>query len=262
MNPIRSFLFVLTVFGAASRGPGQTAAPAAGPVSTWTLTPAFVSQYLFRGVRLGGAAFQPTVEYGSGRWVAGVWASVPVADKVPGQSDPEIDFYGSATWALTDAVTLVAGATWYWFPRAENANGFYRSTFEPSLAVNWTVDGFRLTPKVCYDVVLAGPTAEVTAFYAVPLASFGTELDFTATAGTYRWDEAAEDTASAVKNWGDYWSAGVALPFQLTASGKLTVGWAYARGSGNFLKAGTAPRTANPAAVGRGVVSVAYSLTY
>jgi len=31
-------------------------------------------------------------------WIAGVWASVPFDDdEVPGQPDPEFDFYGSCT---------------------------------------------------------------------------------------------------------------------------------------------------------------------
>ena len=45
-------------------------APAAVPL---TLTTTAVSQYMFRGVRLGGASFQPTIEYGSGPLVLGLW---------------------------------------------------------------------------------------------------------------------------------------------------------------------------------------------
>ena len=81
-----------------AQAPTPTPAPApapAAPSSSWTVTPAFVSQYMFRGTRLGGPGFQPAVEFDSGPVVAGVWTNFPVADTVVGQSDPEFDLYGS-----------------------------------------------------------------------------------------------------------------------------------------------------------------------
>src|ERR1700712_5055824 len=66
------------------------AAPAA-PTASWTTPPAFVSQYMFRGVRLGGPSFEPAVEFDYDNIGLGVWANYPMSDKVVGQSDPEID---------------------------------------------------------------------------------------------------------------------------------------------------------------------------
>jgi uncharacterized protein (TIGR02001 family) len=239
------------------------AAPApAAPSLGFTFTPSFVSQYMFRGVRLGGAAFQPTLEAAYGDYTLGIWASTPVKDKVPGVSDPEIDFYGSYTAKINDATTFVTGFTWYTYPDANKSAGFYKSTFEPSIALNYTVGGLKLTPKLYYDFILDGLTAEVTAFYAVPMKDLGSELDFTATWGTYKWDEAAENTTPAIKNWGDYWSVGVAMPFQVSTTSKITVGFAYVKGDANYLKQGRLPRTENTAAVGRGVVSLAYSISF
>ena len=37
------------------------------------VTPAFVNQYMFRGVRLGGPSFEPSVEIDSGNFALGVW---------------------------------------------------------------------------------------------------------------------------------------------------------------------------------------------
>lgn len=242
---------------------GQTATPPpAAPDVTWTVTPALVSQYMFRGMRLGGPSFQPTVEMGYGSLTAGVWASVPLDDTVPGVSDPEYNVYGSYTFPLNDAANIVVGGTWYIFPRAEKSAGFYEQTIEPSLAFNYTINGLRLTPKVYYDLVLEGVTVDLTAFYAVPLKNLGTELDFTAVVGTFDWDEAAEDTTPSVRNWGSYWSAGVSVPFQLTANSKLTLGFAYVRGYDNFTKQASFPKVENSLAVGRGVVSLAYSMSF
>ncbi len=71
-----------------------------------------------------------------------------------------------------------------------------------------------------------------------------------------------ESTTPKIKNWGDYWSLGVSLPFVVTKESKLTVGWAYTEGRDNFLKQGPSPKAANPAAVGRGVFTVSYAWTF
>ena len=241
---------------------GQTVALASlAPAGAWTLTPSFASQYVFRGMRMGGPSFQPTAEYAAGNLAAGVWASVPLDNTVPGVSDPEIDLYGSYTKPLSDAFSISVGATWYTFPRAKESAGFYRSTFEPNVGLNYTVNGLRLSPKLYYDTVLDGLTAEVTAFYAVPLTRLGTELDFTAVYGSFKWDDATKNSSPTVKNWGDYWSFGVAMPYQVSANSKIIVGAAYVEGSGNFFKQGSQPRAPNTAAASRGVFTLAYSIT-
>jgi len=65
-----------------------------------------------------------------------------------------------------------------------------------------------------------------------------------------------------VKNWGDYWSIGAAVPFQINKQSKLTVGFAWTKGSNNYLKAGTTPRTLNTAAINRGVATVNYIYSF
>jgi uncharacterized protein (TIGR02001 family) len=226
------------------------------------VTPSVVSQYMFRGVRLGGPAFEPQVEVDSGDFVIGVWANTPLKDKVPGQSDPEIDPYGSYTLKINDSLNVAPGFTWYNYPRANTNNGFYKSTFEPNLALNYTVSGVRFTPKVYYDVVLKGPTYELTVAYAVPLKDAGTELDFTATGGTYIIKDAIKGVDPQVKNWGDYYLVGVAAPFQITKESKLILGFAYTKGTGNYFKQDADPRVPNSAAVGRGVVTLSYVYTF
>jgi len=247
----------------AQTAPAAPAAPAAAaPSSSWLIQPSFVSQYMFRGARLGGPSFEPTIEFDAGNLALGVWSNFPIADKVAGQSDPEIDPYGSYKFVVNDSFNLQPGFTLYTYINANKNNGFYKSTFEPNLAVNYSVLGLTLTPKLYYDVVLKGPTYEFNAAYALPLKDAGTELDFTGTIGTFRWTDAAENTSPSVKNWGNYWQAGVSAPFQITKEAKFIVGWAYAKGSDNFVKQGSLPKSANPAAVGRGVVTVSWAMTY
>ena len=243
---------------------GQTApAAAAAPKVTVTATASVVSQYMFRGMRLSDGGLQPSVEVGAGDLVVGAWGNFPFdGDKVPGSSDPEIDVYGSYTFALEDGISLIPGFTWYNFPNADESAGFYKMTFEPNIGLSYTVDGVKLTPKVYYDFVLKGPTYEITAFYALPLKEIGSELDFTATYGGYKWREFANDASPNVKAWGQYWLLGVAAPFQITPNSKLTVGFAYSEGRKAYTKAGSFGKTPNSLAIGRGVASVSYSIAF
>jgi len=242
----------LALLAASTRGDGTSV----------VVTPSFVSQYMFRGVRLGGAAFQPSVEVDSGNLAAGVWVSTPLKDKVNGQSDPEIDPYASYTLAINDSLNIAPGFTWYTYPKAHTSDGFYKSTFEPSIGLNYTVSGIKITPKLYYDVVYNGPTYELTVAYSVPLPDLGSELDFTAGAGTYIIKDSIKGGDPEVKNWGDYYSVGVAAPFTITKESKLTVGFGYTKGTGNYYKQGTDPKVQNSAAVGRGVLTVSYSYTF
>jgi uncharacterized protein (TIGR02001 family) len=245
---------------ATSSSIAQTAAPA--PAVTFTATGAVVSQYMFRGQKLNGAGFQPTVEMAAGDFTAGVWANFVMDDKVAGSSDPEFDLYGSYTMTIGKDLTLVPGFTAYIYPKASTNAGFYRTTFEPNVALNYTVEGVKFTPKFYYDTVLKGPTYELSVGYAVPLKDLGTELGFTATAGTFILKEAANNTTPDVKSWGDYWLVGVSMPFQLDKTSKLVVGFAYTEGRNAYLKQGNFGKAPNSLAVGRGVVTLSYAMSF
>jgi hypothetical protein len=177
-------------------------------------------------------------------------------------SDPELYFYGSYTETVNDSLNFATGITIYHYPHADKSQGFYEWTFEPNVTVNYTIAGFKLSPKVYVDTALNGPTAEFTAAYALPLKDMGTELDFTATIGTYKWSKAAENASPDVKNYGNYWLVGVSAPFQITPNSKLVLGMAYTEGYDNYLKTGSQPKVKNSAAVHRGVASLSYSLSF
>jgi len=238
------------------------AASARADGTSVVVTPSVVSQYMFRGIRLGGPAFQPSVEVDSGNLAIGVWANTPISDKVPGQSDPEIDPYGSYTLTINDSFNVAPGFTWYNYPRADTNNGFFKSTFEPNFAVNYTASGVKFTPKLYYDLILKGPTYELTVAYALPLKDAGTELDFTATGGTYIIKDAVKSVSPDVKNWGNYYLVGVSAPFAINKESKIVVGFAYTKGTGNYYKQGTDPKVFNTGAVGRGVVTISYAYTF
>lgn len=257
-------LALLSVAAVGSINTRAQAPAAASATSAYSVTGTFtaVSQYMFRGQRLGGPSWQPSVELAAGDFTAGVWSNLPFKDKVANSSDPEFDLYGSYTFNVNKELSFVPGFTVYTYPKAPTNAGYYRSTIEPSVALNYTVAGVKLTPKFYYDVNLSGPTYELTAAYAYPLKDLGTELGFTGQVGTYIQRDVANNTTPDVKAWGNYWQLGVAAPFQLTKESKLTVAFAYTEGTSANVKQGSAPKTPNSLAVGRGVVTVSYSYAF
>jgi uncharacterized protein (TIGR02001 family) len=229
---------------------------------SWTLTPSYVSQYMFRGVRLAGSSFQPGIEYGRGGLAGGLWGSCPLQREGSGSVNWELDLYGSFTQPLVpERLDLVAGGTVYTYPNSHRGEGAYPVTVEPSLALNATVAGVRLTPKIYYDLVLEGPTAELSAAYALPLKDLGTELDFTASVGTFKLDTVVTGSDPKTKNWGDYWLVGVSAPVQVTANAKIVLGLTYTEGRNNYYKMGGTPRERNEAAVGRLFATVSCSIS-
>jgi hypothetical protein len=211
------------------------------------------------------------VEGSYGPLTLGVWADAPIHDTAR-QSDPEVDYYGTYTFHLADNLDLRPGATLYTYPHnglnggfarshAGVGEGFYRSTFEPGVALDYTIAGLKLTPKYSYDTVLNGSDYELDAGYAIPLKDMGTEIDFSGSAGYSLYNNASNlhDFVGPVKASTDYWSLGASLPYQVARNTKLRLGWEYDRGDGH-VKQGILPRVANPEAVGRGVftASIAY----
>jgi len=201
------------------------------------------------------------VEVDSGNLALGVWTNFPLKDKVFGQSDPEIDPYGSYTLAVNDTFSVQPGFTWYNYPNGDTGNGFFKSTFEPNIALNYTVNGVKLTPKVYYDVVLKGPTYELTIAYAIPLKDAGTELDWTLVVALSR-SMTPSKRQSFREKLGQLLFGRCVRPFTINAKSKLILGVAYTKGDSNFLKQGTFPKAENPAAVGRGVVTLSYAYTF
>lgn len=264
--PTMNHRLTLVLLGAAVALPAFGQAPAApaaaAPAVAITATGTLVTQYMFRGQRLSAGGFQPTLEAAVGDFTAGVWGNFVIDDQVPGSSDPELDLYGSYTVAMGKDLSIVPGATLYTYPKADKAAGFFKSTFEPSLAVNYTVEGIKFTPKVYYDVTLRGPTYEVTAAYAVALKDLGTELALTAQLGTFLLKDVANGSSPAVKSWGDYWLLGASLPVQVNKESKVILGVAYTEGRDAYTKQGNTPKSVNTLAVGRWVASLGYSVSF
>jgi len=267
MNRLPSALAVLAAVAASLpslRADAAAAAPAA-PTVTVTATPSFVSQYMFRGYRIGGPAFEPEIEADAGNLAVGVWGNFPIADPVPGQSDPEIDPYASYTVSVNDKLSLIPGIQIYTYPNTDVGDGNFRATVEPNFAVSTSLGPVKLTPKIYYDVVLRSTTLELNAAASAPLKAIGSELDFTGTYGGYLADNWVNTGAAGgpdTRAWGAYWLAGVSMPFQIPYAGTLSIGYAYTQGFDSGTKLGSLPEQPNPQTAGRSVWTVSLAHTF
>ena len=227
-----------------------------------TATPTYVSQYLFRGLRLGGQSLQPSVEADAGRLTLGVWASTPLAGKVPGQSDPEIDPYGSYAVRLSKAVSLQPGFTVYTFPRAPAGRGFFRSAFEPYLGLSSTAAGDSdHAPGVlrpCPEGNDPGDERDLGRSARLPRDRDRSHGD----RGQCEQLDAVNGASPGVTARGGYWLLGAAVPVQVASHLKLSAGWAYSEGTGASLQQGSRPKVANPASAGRGIFTASAAWTF
>ena len=229
-NYLKSFLiFAVALLPFAAFA--QNDVPVADNSASWSYsaTPAVVSQYMFRGQRLGGFSFQPAVEADYGNAAFGVWGNTPLADKVRGQSDPEIDPYASYKSVFNDSWSVTSGFTFYTYPHAASN----RTTFEPNFSVNYTWGNLVLSPKAYYDTVLHVTTLEFNSTYSIPLKAINSEFDLNGSAGNYNPGK------------GHYWIGGVSMPFSVTKNSKLTPGFAYSKGIDS-----------------RGVISLSYNYSF
>jgi uncharacterized protein (TIGR02001 family) len=232
---------------------------------SFTVTPAFASQYMFRGVRLGGPSFQPSVEYAKGPWTLGVWANQPLAKDKDFDEMPtwlyEYDFYASYEWAVVpDKFTITPGVTFYSYPKVdETLDDTYKMTIEPSLSFGYTLEDITFSLNLFYDLTLKGPTYEFGVDYTIPVKPL--DIKLSALVGSYSWSEMTPNADSKFKNTGSYWQAGIAIPYEFSDNSSLTVGWYYTKGlDNNFHEEGE--KIKNPDAVGRGVFNVSFSYRF
>jgi hypothetical protein len=196
------------------------------PVSTVTrlFTTDVVSQDVFRGYLLGGASIEPSLDFSNSRFDIGEWSNSTVSNRLQGASSTELEIYGSFTVPVRGSVSLQPGFTLYTLPWGPGFEGGHRSSIEPNLELNLPLGALRLTPTVYDDLVLRVLTVEANAAYSLPLRGARTELDFTATLGSQKFES---EPANDGRTWSTYWLLGVAAPFKVGRSETVTLAWSW-----------------------------------
>jgi len=201
------------VLAALLAGAALSAQPAP---TTYVVTADFsyASKYVFRGLPLGRASFQPSIKLTAGNSYASVWLNQPFA----ASSDPEFDFYAGHNFQLPRGWSLDAGAILYYYPQADTTAGVAAHTFEGYLGLNGAIGGTNLGAYLFRDVDLDSTTAQATAAYSLPLNAWAT-LSLSGALGCVVPDHGARYA---------YCSLGTAVPCKLSDAATLTFGanWA------------------------------------
>jgi uncharacterized protein (TIGR02001 family) len=186
----------------------QDAAPEASALSV-TVDVTYVSDYVFRGVKLADASIQPSVEAAYGDFYAGAWHSSELSNNNGGT---ETDLYAGYGFAVTDIISLDVGGTAYTY-----SGGSSDDTLEAFVGASFDV---LLSPTLYYyyDFDNDESVVEASIGYSIPLDAIKASLDLSA---KYGWvaPDAGEQRVYGV--------VGAAVPFKLSETATFTVGVDY-----------------------------------
>lgn len=174
----------------------------------------YASKYVFRGIQYAEDSVQPSVEFATGNFYAGVWTNQPLTSNI----DNEVDFYAGYGLALTDTWKLDAGVTMYYYPEQDSSLGLDRETYEGYVGLTGAVAGFTPAFYAYYDFTLENFTYQGSVGYSIPLGD-QFSLDPSVTVGYVDNDVGTNYT---------YWGIGVNLPYKLTDRATVTLGGQYA----------------------------------
>jgi len=122
----------------------------------------YVTDYVFRGVSLGGASVQPYVEASVGNFTLGGWFSTGIGESSIISGD-EFDLYAGYSVPLDSSISLDLGATYYHYPQGG-------SFFETD---DGAAGSYEVSASVGFGDVPLSPA--VTAYYDFTFKAFTLE---------------------------------------------------------------------------------------
>ncbi|MDF3056254.1 MAG: hypothetical protein K0R17_469 [Rariglobus sp.] len=202
---MKKTILALAVLAAGVSASAQEASKSALAV---TLDVTYVSDYVFRGLRLADASVQPSVEASYGDFYAGLWHSDAISDGPANFSGSETDLYAGYNLSINETFSADLGVTRYTYN-----GGSQGDTTEVYAGLKADV---LLSPSVYYyydfDLDVSSYIASIG--HSIAVTKLGVSLDFSATFGYIQIPGDNEDYC--------YWGAGVAVPYQLSETATLT----------------------------------------
>ncbi len=202
---MKKTILALAVFAAGVSVNAQETAKSALAV---TLDTTYVSDYIFRGVKLADASIQPSVEASYGDFYAGLWHSNSISDGSNNFGGSETDVYAGYNLAINETFSVDLGATRYTY-----TGGSQDDTTEAFAGVKADV---LLSPSVYYyhdfDLEISSYIASVG--HSLPIAQLGLSVDLSATLG---YVQIAGENSDYT-----YWGVGGAVPYKLSETATLT----------------------------------------
>ena len=181
-----------------------------------TVDVTYVSDYLFRGAKLGDASVQPSVEAAYGDFYAGAWHSSEVSHS---DGATETDLYAGYGFAINETFSLDAGVTRYTYDGGSDLD-----STEVYVGVSADV---LLSPSAYYyyDFDYETYTIEGSIGHSFPIDAIKASLDLSAKVGHV--GAPGDDRTYSV--------GGAAVPFKLSDTATLTVGVDYVVNDGDNL---------------------------
>jgi len=202
---MKKTILALAVLAAGVSASAQESAKSALAV---TLDVTYVSDYVFRGVKLADASIQPSVEASYGDFYAGAWHSDAVSQSIA-FFDSETDLYAGYNLAINETFSADLGVTRYTYN-----GGSQDDSTEVFAGIKADV---LLSPSVYYyhDFDLEVSSYIGSIGHSLPIAKLGVSLDLSATLG-YIQSPGGDGSDYT------YWGVGAAVPYKLSETAKLT----------------------------------------
>jgi len=155
-----------------------------------------VSQYVFRGVSLGGNSVQPGTELTLGNFTAGSWYSAGFGEDSAVQAD-ELDLYVGYQLPLEGPLQLGVVGTYYHYPQSGDlfdTDGGSAGSYE--IGATAGLSDVLLSPSVSayYDLTLENFTIEGNLSHSFDLPRDGWSLDAGLNVGHVELDETVQIT--------------------------------------------------------------------
>jgi uncharacterized protein (TIGR02001 family) len=162
----------------------------------------YVSAYVFRGIELAGASFQPSVEASYGDFYAGVWYS----DDFAGEVASEADLYAGCTLAVDETLSADFGVTRYLYERQDGDATELFAGLKSSLLLSPSLYAY-------YDLDNQSTSVVAGIGHSVALPKLGLSVDLSASGGFVQQTNGDDDYL--------YWGVGAAVPYKFTEAFKI-----------------------------------------
>lgn len=214
-----------------------------------TVDVTYVSDYVFRGVQLGDASVQPSIEASYGDFYAGVWHTSELSSN---DGTTETDLYAGYGFAVTDIVSLDVGVTQYTY-----SGGSGGDSTEVFVGVAADV---LLSPSlyVYHDFDYDTYTIEASVGYSIPVDAINTSIDLSASVG-YQTSDDNYSSGGVDLGLDDYtyYTVGASIPYALSDTATLTVGVEYIYNTEDAVT-GFSGHNNNDAVVGSAGISIGF----
>ena len=171
----------------------------------------YVSDYVFRGIKYADDSIQPSIEFASGDFYAGIWINEPITNSALN----EYDFYAGYGVKLDETWALDLGATYYYYPETPSGD----EQFEPFVGVAGDLGGgFSTSGYYFYETE-----------FDVTTIQFGLGHS-SAISDTATFDLGAEYGIVSADGPGDYnyWSLSGTVNYAINDSAGAYIGLVYA----------------------------------